>query len=454
MYEKLLKEQQSFFKSGVSKDLKIRREQLITLRALLKENKQAIIDAVYADFSKPAFETYGAEIGLILDEISYALRHLNKWAAPERVRDAIINFPSRNRIIKEPYGTTLIIAPWNYPVQLSLLPLVGALAAGNTAIIKPSELTPNTAALLEDLVNVAFEPGYVRVVTGGVECSRQLLELPFDYIFFTGSTRVGRIVMEAAAKHLTPVTLELGGKSPCIVDETADIDITARRIIWGKCMNAGQTCVAPDYVLVHPSVKEDLLLALKESIRELYGDDPAESDDYPRIVNDDHFERLTSYLKDGQVYCGGKYDAGSRYIAPTVLTDVSWDQTVMKEEIFGPILPVLCYSDTNDIVEQIHHSPKPLALYIFTKRKAFEEDLLRQISFGGGAINDTVAHLGNPRLGFGGVGPSGIGNYHGRASFDTFSHRKSIMKKNFMFDPPIRYAPYDGKMKWLKLLFG
>lgn len=452
-YQALFDSQRAFFQDGGTKSLEFRIQQLKTLKRLLKENEKELIDAVYSDFQKPPFETFGTEIGLIIGEINYAIQQLPKWVKPKRVPTSLVNFPSQNFILKEPYGSVLIISPWNYPVQLSLLPLVGALAAGNTAIIKPSELTPNTSATIHKLLNQYFDETVVATVLGGVEVSNELLVLNFDYIFFTGSTRVGKIIMEKAARRLTPVTLELGGKSPCIVDETADLAISAKRIVWGKFINAGQTCVAPDYLLVHDSIKVEFLEHLKNAVTELYGEDPSNSPDYTRIVNQQHFERLESLLNDGTIVTGGTSDAQTRFISPTILTDVTWQDAVMQEEIFGPILPVLTYSSLDDAIAQIRQTDRPLALYLFTSSSKVEQKILESLSFGGGAINDTIAQLGNHHLSFGGVGASGFGSYHGQASFNSFSHQKSIMKKNFLIDIPIRYAPYDGKIKWLKTIF-
>ena len=452
-YSKILELQKHFFREGNTKPLSFRKEQLHALKKLLKDNEKLISDAVYKDFKKPAFETFGTEIGLVINEINYAIKNLEKWVKPDKVSSSLANFPSENYILKEPYGSVLIIAPWNYPVQLSLLPLVGALAAGNTAIIKPSELTPHTSETLSGLIEQFLSRDCVAMCTGGVEVSSALLDLNFDYIFFTGSTRVGRIIMQKVSERLTPVTLELGGKSPCIIDETADLEISAKRIAWGKFVNAGQTCVAPDYVLVPPSMKNNFISKLSEAIASLYGNDPEQSIDYPRIINEAHFNRLNSFLGDGTVAYGGESNPETNYISPTILDGITWEDSVMKDEIFGPILPVLTYSDLPDIVSQIRRAPRPLALYIFTTNDHTEKYILENVSFGGGAINDTIAQLANHNLSFGGVGASGFGSYHGKASFDSFSHQKSIMKKSFLVDIPLRYAPYDDKIKWLKTIF-
>ena len=452
-YADTFRAQQLFFSEGTTKSLEFRLHQLKTLKRLLKENQQLLIEAVYSDFSKPPFETFGTEIGLIIGEINYAIQHLSKWIKPQSVPTSLVNFPSQNFILTEPYGCVLIISPWNYPVQLSLLPLVGALAAGNTAFVKPSELTPATSGVIKQLLDHYFDPTVVTTVLGGVEQSNALLELDFDYIFFTGSTRVGKIIMQKAAQKLTPVTLELGGKSPCIVEESADLSISAKRIAWGKFINAGQTCVAPDYLLVQNSIRNEFLEHLKTAITELYGESPESSPDFTRIINHSHFHRLTTYLNNGRVVAGGSSNPESRYISPTILSDITWNDPIMKDEIFGPILPVLPFSDVEDAISQIRNTPRPLALYVFTSSSSFEKKVLEQVSFGGGAINDTIAQLGNHHLSFGGVGASGFGSYHGKASFDSFSHQKSIMKKNFFVDIPLRYAPYDDKIKWLKTIF-
>lgn len=452
-FDAILDEQRAYFRDGHTKSLDFRIKQLETLKTLLKENEEELMNAVYEDFKKPPFETFGTEIGLIINEINFALKNIEKWVRPQSVPTSLVNFPSKNYILKEPYGNVLIIAPWNYPIQLCLLPMVGALAAGNTAVIKPSELTTQTSAVLEKLIATYFNPEVATVVLGGVETSSELLELPFNYIFFTGSTRVGKIIMQSAAKRLIPVTLELGGKTPCIVDETADLEISAKRIVWGKFVNAGQTCVAPDYLLVQDTIRDEFLDHLKTAIVSLYGEDPSRSDDFTRIINNEHFERLAALLHDGTTVIGGETDASQCYIAPTVLSEITWNDPIMKDEIFGPILPVLTFSDVDDAIAQILQTTRPLALYLFTSKDATEKKVLEQVSFGGGAINDTIAQLGNHHLSFGGVGASGFGSYHGKASFDSFSHQKSIMKKNFLVDIPLRYAPYDDKIKWLKTIF-
>ncbi|MFP8489685.1 aldehyde dehydrogenase [Gracilimonas sp. Q87] len=446
----LLEKQRTYFRSGATKPVAFRIHQLETLKKILTEHEGELISAVYKDFKKPELEAYATEIGILHDEISYAIKKLRKWVKPNRVRGTLINFPSSNFTVAEPYGAVLIIAPWNYPIQLALLPMVGAIAAGNTVVIKPSELSPNTSAVLKNIADAWYKEEFVAVIEGGVEVNQDLLAQDFDYIFFTGSTRVGKIVMEAASKHLTPVTLELGGKSPCIVDGTAKIKTAGKRIAWGKFINAGQTCVAPDYLLVHSSVKDELLKELKKSISEFYGVNPKLSPDYARIINQDHFQRLRSYLEDVKVYYGGRYKEEECYLEPTIVTDIEKDAAVMEEEIFGPILPVIVFDSIADAMHIVNSKPKPLALYLFTENSTTERLVLKECSFGGGAVNDVVSYLGNRHLPFGGVGNSGMGVYHGKSSFDTFSHTKSIMRKPTWLDIPFRYAPYKGKLKWIK----
>ena len=441
--KQLLNTQKDFFRSGKTRDISTRIEQLKILKKLLIDNEELLIDEVRKDFSKSAFETYVTEIGLVITDINFAIKNVEQWAKEQTVSTSLVNFPSKNFIITEPYGSALIIAPWNYPILLALQPLVGAIAAGNTAILKPSELTPNTSSTLDRLISEAFNPEYIKVVLGGVEVSSELVKMDFDYIFFTGSTKVGKIIMREAAEKLTPLTLELGGKSPCIVDESANIEISAKRIAWGKFINAGQTCVAPDYLLVQESIKEDFLEHLKQSIIQLYGEDPKSSPDFPRIINEAHFDRLNALLNEGDIVIGGDVERESNYISPTVIDRVTLNHEIMQDEIFGPILPVLSFKEMNECERIINSKPRPLALYIFTSNQDKENNLLRNISFGGGAVNDTIAQLGNHHLSFGGVGASGFGSYHGKASFDCFSHKKSVMKKPFWPDLPFRYAPYD-----------
>ncbi|MBD1397771.1 aldehyde dehydrogenase [Pontibacter sp. JH31] len=451
--KELLQRQRDFFAGGHTVDLAFRKSQLRLLLQAIKSHEQELMDAMYADFRKPAFETYTTEVGFVEMELQLVLKKLEKWSRPRRVSETWLNFPASSHIYSQPYGVALIIGPWNYPLQLVLNPLIGAMAAGNCAIVKPSELAPATSAVISRLINTTFNPAYVAALEGGVSTTRNLLAQRFDYIFFTGSTQVGRLVMKAAAEHLTPVTLELGGKSPAIVAEDADLGLTARRIAWGKFMNAGQTCVAPDYVLVQEQVKDELIEQLRIAITQFYGPEPEASTDFARIINDRHFQRLSNYLQDGLVRIGGQTNPASRYISPTVLDQITWSQPVMQEEIFGPILPILTYSKLNEAIEQVNTGEKPLALYFFSSNKHQQDWVLEQAHFGGGCINDTMSHLANPNLPFGGVGESGIGSYHGQSSFDLFSNQKSVVRRGTWLDIPLRYPPYGNRLKLIRKVF-
>jgi len=448
----IVRKQRDFFVGGKTRSVSFRIEQLKTLRRGIAQNEERIADALKSDLSKSPFEAYATETGLLLDEIRQVVKSLPAWAKPRKVKTPFLNVPASSTIYREPYGVVLVVSPWNYPFQLAIAPLVGAIAAGNCAVVKPSEHSPHTSAVIADVLGSLFDEDYVAVVQGGAETSRELLRERFDYIFFTGSAPVGKIVMEAASRHLTPVTLELGGKSPCIVDETASLDRAARRIVWGKFLNAGQTCVAPDYVLVHRDVKEELCLGLVKYIRKHYGEEPVKSPDYGRIINERHLDRLSKLLENANVVTGGELAKDQLFISPTVIDRVTWDDPVMQEEIFGPILPLIEYDDLEQVMSALRTRPKPLALYIFSKDKARQERVLTELSYGGGCVNDTVLHLANPWLPFGGVGASGIGSYHGKTSFETFSHRKSILKQPLLMDIPFRYPPYEGKLKFLRRL--
>lgn len=444
--------QHDFFDTGKSREVSFRKEQLQKLKALLEGHEDQIYEALDADFRKPAFETFATELLITYQEIDHLVANLSRWTKPQKVKGSLLNFPSKNYIHAQPYGVSLVIGAWNYPLQLTLNPALGSMAAGNCTVLKPSEIAPHTSELLAELINPNFDPGYLHVVQGDAEVTQSLLDQPLDYIFFTGSTRVGKIIMKAAAEQLTPLTLELGGKSPAIIDETADLELAARRISWGKFINAGQTCVSPDYLYVHNSVKDELCALIQKEITSFYGDDPQQSNDLARIINRSHFERLVSLIDPSKVIFGGSTDAEDLYIEPTVMTDVNWDDAVMQEEIFGPVLPILTFEKVEEVISAVTNHPKPLALYLFTTDKKTEERITQQIPFGGGCVNDTVAHLGNLELPFGGIGQSGFGSYHGKSSFDVFSQQKSIMKKSRWLDIPVRYPPYDGKFKWLKTL--
>ncbi|MDF2542948.1 MAG: NAD-dependent aldehyde dehydrogenase [Herbinix sp.] len=447
----LLEKQRTFFQKGKTKELQFRLTQLQKLKRIILKYENEILEALKKDLNKTEFEAYMTEIGMVLDEISFVSKNLKNWVKPEYVKTPLAQFLSSSKIYSEPYGVVLILAPWNYPFQLAIEPLIGAIAAGNCAIIKPSEESSYTSKIIEHIINEAFKTEYISIIQGGREASEVLLEQKFDYIFFTGSVAVGRIVMEKASKHLTPVSLELGGKSPCIVDETANLRLAAKRIIWGKFLNAGQTCVAPDYLFVHREVKMELLLLMKHYIKKFYGADPSNNTKFPKIINQKHFHRLTNLLEGSNILIGGQSNVQSNQIAPTILDKVTWDSPVMQDEIFGPILPVLEFDQIQEVVTQINQHPKPLALYYFTNHKSRERKLLKHTSFGGGCINDTIVHLATAHMPFGGVGDSGMGGYHGKASFDTFSHKKSILKKSNLLDIGLRYPPYQNDLKWLKV---
>ena len=442
--------QRAFFATGKTKDYDFRVDQLNKLSQLIKEHQDSILKAVYDDLHKPAIEVFGSEILILLSEIKYVLKHLKSWMKPKKVGTPINLFPSSSFIYSEPLGLVLIVAPWNYPFALTIHPLIGAIAAGNCAILKPSEHTPHTSSAIAKIINTNFNPDFITAIEGGIEVNQELLAEKFDHIFFTGGTAIGKIVMEAAAKHLTPVTLELGGKSPCIVDADCNLETTAKRIIWGKFYNAGQTCVAPDYLLVQKSIKPALMQKLVECIKTFFGDDPQQSPDFARIVNHRQFDRLVTLLDQGKILIGGQSDRSDRFIAPTLIDQVSANSKVMSEEVFGPILPILEYDQISEAIAFVNSQPKPLALYLFSNDKRKQEKILSEVSFGGGCFNDTIMHLGNPELPFGGVGSSGMGSYHGKASFDIFSHRKSVLKNSFHFDLKWRYPPYTITLETLK----
>jgi len=450
---KIIKSQDSFFKTHKTKDVAFRLHLLKNLRKELILREKEIHAALYADFKKPVFESLISGTGVVLLELNKTIKKLKKWASPKVVFPAMLNFPSFSKIYKDPFGRVLIIGPWNYPYQLALAPIIGAVAAGNTVVFKPSELASDTSKIVQSIISNVFTDTHLAVIEGGVDTAQFLLKQRWDYIFFTGSVTVGKIVAKAAAEHLTPVTLELGGKNPCIIDETTDLKLAVKRLVWGKFLNAGQTCIAPDYFIVHKSIKQDFIAAFSKEITTTYGDDPQESDDYARIINKRNFDRLQKLLVDVNIVYGGKTDREDVYISPTLIDNPSMDSEVMKDEIFGPISPIFSYTDERDIDEFIANYEKPLSLYIFSKRKKFIASILKKHSFGGGCVNDTLIHFVNDRLPFGGVGHSGMGAYHGKSTFNTFSHHKSITKKYAWPDLPIRYAPYKGKFSILKKLF-
>lgn len=445
----------AFFNTHKTKNLKFRKQQLKLLSKNIKNHENELLDALYKDLGKSKVEAYATEIGMLLKSIKLMRKELKNWSKTKQTDTPLYLFPTKSYIKKEPYGTVLIIGPFNYPVQLVFEPLIGAIAAGNTAIVKPSELTPHVAIVIKDIIEDTFDEAYVSVVEGGIEETQALLSLPFDYMFFTGSEKVGKIVYEAAARKLIPVTLELGGKSPVIVDDTANIKVASERISFGKFTNAGQTCVAPDYILVQRKVKNDLIKALKKTITEFYGENIEKSPDFGRIVNQKHFNRLNDLIqihKDNVVF-GGNSSKEDLYIEPTLLDNITNDNKIMKEEIFGPILPIITYDNFDEVLEIIQSKSKPLSLYLFSENENMTHRVVEELSFGGGAINDTLMHLANPNLPFGGVGSSGIGQYHGKYSFDTFSHMKSYTFKSTRLESSLFFPPYKGKFKYIKTFF-
>ncbi len=441
----LVESQRAYFRSGATLAERFRRERLRALKSAILEHERELADALWADLHKSYEEAYLTELSIVLGEIDNHLRQLGRWMTPERVATPLKMFPSRSRVVSEPLGSTLIIAPWNYPVQLLLNPLVGAISAGCTAILKPSPYTPTVAAVLEKLVRATFDEEYIAVVQGNREVNKALLAERYDLIFFTGSPSLGREVMAAAAQNLTPVVLELGGKSPCIVDAGADVAVAARRVAWGKCLNAGQTCIAPDYLLLHESIKGRFVEALQREFKTLLGDDPRRAKHYVRIVNERAFDRLEGYLADGEIVFGGERDRAERYFAPTILDGVSPDAPVMQEEIFGPIFPIVTFAATDEAIEFVRDREKPLALYYFGPAETARE-VVRRTSAGGTCINDVIMHIANENMPFGGVGNSGLSSYHGRESFNAFSHRRSVVTTPTWLDLPFRYMPY----KWFK----
>ncbi|MGB3201945.1 MAG: aldehyde dehydrogenase [Nodosilinea sp.] len=448
----LLRRQRAYWATGATRSLDFRLDQLKALRAAIVKYQAEIIDAANRDLGRPEFEGY-IEVAVI-GELDYAIKHLRRWAKPRRASVPLSQKPGKAWVQPEPLGVGLIIGPWNYPFQLIISPLIGAIAAGNCAILKPSELAPATSSVLAQLIAETFDPAYVALVEGGVDTAQALLAEKFDHILYTGGERVGKIVMQAAAQHLTPVTLELGGKSPCIIDTDVDVAIAARRIIWGKCLNAGQTCVAPDYLLVDERIKAELVAALQQRLKDCYGENPAQSQDYSRIVNDSQFDRLVGLLSQGTILAGGDHDRGDRYIAPTLIDGIGWDAPIMQEEIFGPILPILTYRDLGDAIAQLNQQPKPLALYLFSRDRQVQTRMLAQTTAGSVCINDVIVQITVWDMPFGGVGNSGMGRYHGQYSFETFSHLKSVFKKPFWLDMDWRYPPYESKVKLFKKMMG
>jgi len=448
-FNSIFQSQKVFFNTHKTKGIAFRKETLIKLKSILKNNEQELYDAIYKDFRKSKFDTFLTELNLIYNEIDFFLKNLNTISKPKKVKTAISLQPGKSFIYSEPLGVTMVIGAWNYPYQLTLLPLVTAIAAGNTCIVKPSELPVNTMHLIAKLINTNFSSNYLFVVEGGVPETTELLKLKFDKIFFTGSPMVGKIVYEAAAKNLVPVTLELGGKSPAIVTKTADLEVAAKRLIWGKFLNGGQTCIAPDYLLVEASVKPKLIEIIKSKLDKIQYTDGAEH--YVSIINKRNYDRILRLIDNDKIVYGGKHNDETLYIEPTILDNVSWEDAVMQEEIFGPVLPIISYNNYDEILQKIIDGEKPLAAYLFTKNQEEKHKFLNLVSFGGGCINDTLMQITNDYLPFGGIGNSGIGNYHGEFGFNTFSHQKSIIEKVNWGEPDWKYPPYsDKKMSYLK----
>ena len=437
----IISSQREFFRSGTTLDVEFRKEMLRRLLDGIRKWEKPLAEALWSDLHKSNEEAYMTEFGILYGEIHNHLKNLSSWAKPKRAGGSLKTFPSSSKVMSEPLGNTLIIAPWNYPVQLLLNPLIGAISAGCTALLKPSPYTPNVAQTLEEMVADTFDENYIAVVQGNRDVNRFLLDQRFDLIFFTGSPVLGREVMAAAAKNLTPVVLELGGKSPCIVDKEADIKVSAKRIAWGKSLNAGQTCIAPDYLLVHEDIKEEFVAELQKAFTELLTSEPRQAKHFVRIVSDKAFDRLVGYLKDGVIRFGGEHNREERFISPTLLEDVSPAAPVMQEEIFGPIFPLLTFEEMNEAIDFVTEREKPLALYYFGSERKGKE-VLRRTSSGGACINDVIMHIANENTPFGGVGNSGMGSYHGKESFDAFSHRKSVLSTSTCIDPPFRYMPY------------
>ena len=452
IYENILESQRRYLSEKGTIDVNTRIENLKKLKSVIKKYENEIVDALNKDLGKHIFEAYSNEVGFVYSSIDYFIKNIKTWTKVTKVKNDVAQLPGKSYIYKSHYGAVLIIGPYNYPFQLLIEPLIGAIAGGNTVILKPSEYATNTEEIVKKIINEAFDENYIAVVTGDYKVNSELLDLQFDYIFFTGSVNVGKIVMEKAAKHLTPVTLELGGKSPVIVDKSANLKVSARRIMWGKLINAGQTCVAPDYLLAHEDIYEELIKELTNAIIEFYGQDIKNNKDFGRIINERHMNRLSNILehdKDKIVF-GGEVDFKERYISPTILRDVKLTDRVMGEELFGPILPVIKYKDVEDLKYYISKNKNPLALYAFSEDENFSEDIITRFSFGGGCINDTISHVASSNLPFGGIGPSGTGSYHGKASFDTFTHTKSIVKKSTKIDLKLVFPPYKNKINLIK----
>lgn len=452
--ELMIEEQRNFYYTGVTRQASFRKEQLANLKQAIVEHEQEVLEALYKDLRKSEYEAYATEIGFVLNSIGYMTNNMEGWMKPENVKTPIYLQPAKSVVMREPYGSVLIIGPFNYPFQLIMEPLIGAIVGGNCAIVKPSETTPNVAKVTRKIIEKAFPPYFVRVVEGEKEEVTALIHASFDYIFFTGSVKVGKVIMKAASGRLTPVTLELGGKSPVIVDHTANLDLAVKRIAWGKFMNTGQTCVAPDYLCIQESVKDEFMEKLIKTVKSFYGKDAQKSPDYGRIVNTAHFDRLAEIIEreSSQIIYGGNTDRSDLYIEPVILDGITWESPVMEDEIFGPILPIITYKDLPLLLRQIRKLSKPLSAYIFSETERAIEFFLENLPFGGGCINDTVSHVGSAHLPFGGIGPSGVNSYHGKTSFETFTHSKSILKKSSKFSSNLLYPPYKNKVKLVKTI--
>lgn len=445
MNTEILKLQKEYFYNNFTKDIDFRLEKLNLLKDLIKKYEKELIEALYKDLGKSEFESYMTEIGLLYEELDYFVKNLKSLTKLKKVKTSKVHYPAESYIMYEPKGVVFILSPWNYPVQLLLMPLIGAIASGNCAVLKPSEKAQNVANVLENMINNHFKNEYLYVVRGKREISNELLKKPFDHIFFTGSMSVGKMVMRLASDNLVPVTLELGGKSPVIVDETANLEIAAKRIVWGKILNAGQTCVAPDYLYVHKNIKVRLLEEISVFIKKIFKENYLINEEYPKIINEHHFKRLISLLNEGKIVLGGNYDDNNLKIEFTIIEDIDWTNKLMADEIFGPILPVLIYDNINEVIDTIKRKGTPLALYIFTESEKTANLVTNSIQFGGGCINDTVSHVSNNNLPFGGAGSSGMGKYHGKSSFYTFSNEKIILKKSTRFDAFLKYPPFTKK---------
>ena len=450
--EEIVRSERAYFKTGATRPYSFRMKQLNLLEEAIKKNEKRLMDALKSDLNKTPYESYITEIGIVLEEIRYHKKHLKSWMKAKCVSHKLSHFPAVGYRVNEPYGVVLIASPWNYPVNLTFEALVGAISAGNCAVIKPSAYSAATSHVIKEIIEETFEPSYISVVEGGRAENQELFNQKFDYIFFTGSVNVGKTVMEAASRHLTPVTLELGGKSPVIIDKTADIRVAAKRLVFGKSLNAGQTCIAPDYLFIYEPLRDEFIEEFKKELNKAFPDGNYE--EMPTIINEKHFNRLTNLLNEGKLVVGGKTDAERRFIEPSVLIDVKPDDEVMTDEIFGPILPIMTYRHLSEVIDFITSRPRPLAFYVFTRDKRVVKKLFDSCSFGGGCVNDVIMHITSPDMPFGGVGNSGMGNYHGKKSFETFTHSRSVLVNNFSFEAPLRYHPYtDKKMSLMKKYF-